>query len=250
MRKLKVAILEDDPRLLLDLEYMVEELGLADIVAKSQYSSDFITLVETKNPEALFLDIDLLGDTMSGIDVCNRLNLPTLFISGKTKENLEKIEDLKIYNKHPIDFLTKPVREEKLKLVFEKFIEQIQYFQQSNFLQVKLRNGYIEKIRQSDIIYIESIPNSASNSKNIFTKNSHNPFEISKIGMDDFFEIGLSKDNFIKTHQSFIVNKDYLHFSNLKKGENSVEIKFQIDSREYCEIISLSREFLQKIRKY
>lgn len=250
MRKLKVAILEDDPRLLLDLEYMVEELGLADIVAKSQNSSDFITLVETKKPEALFLDIDLLGDTMSGIDVCNRLNLPTLFISGKTKENLEKIEDLKIYNKHPIDFLSKPVREERLKRVFEKFIEQIQYFQKSNFLKVKLRNGITEKIKQSDIIYIESIPNSTSNSKNIFTKNSINPLEISKMGMDDFFEIGLSKENFIKTYQSYIVNKDYLNLTTLKKGDNLAEIKFQIDAKEYTKKISLSREFLQKIRKY
>ena len=207
MRKLKVAILEDDTRLLLDLVFMVEELGLADIVAKSQNSSDFITLVETQKPEVLLLDIDLLGDTMSGIDVCNRLNLPTLFISGKTKENLEKIEDLKIYNKYPIDFLTKPVREEKLKLVFEKFVKMMAIQNGENthkinpaFLVIKTREANKHSIKIDTIAYLDT----KTDDGNRILLNSGEVIETPRGKFSDFLD--KLPPYFLKINKSIIIN--------------------------------------------
>lgn len=250
MKQLNIAILEDSPILLKDLIGYIEDLKLANIKVKAQNTTDFLEkLNEASTIDAVVLDIDIHGDSMNGIDVANHLKLPTLFISGKTKNYLNEIEDLRLFHDQPVEFLTKPIRDDKLKLVFEKFVEQIKSHEKSNFFEVKLHNGVTEKIKQCDIVYITSVPNSKKNSKNIFTKNQETPFEVSKINMDEFFERGLSKEKFTKTHQSFIINLDYFDLNGLKRGESTFEIKYFVENKELKEKISLSREYLQNIRK-
>jgi DNA-binding LytR/AlgR family response regulator len=207
MRKLKVAILEDDIRLLLDLAYMVKDLNLADIVVKSKSSDDFINQVELQKPDVLFLDIDLNGDSMNGVDVCNRLNLPTLFISGKTKEYLHEIEEIKIYNNHPIDFLLKPVREEKLKLVFGKFLKMIAIQNGENthkvnpeFLVVKTREANKHSIKIDSIAYLDT---KTDDGNRIFL-NSGEVIETPRGKFSDF--LNKLPPYFLKINKSTIIN--------------------------------------------
>lgn len=250
MKQLNIAILEDNPTLLIDLVGYIEDLKLANIKVKALNTADFLEkLNEASTIDAVVLDIDIDGDSMNGIDVANHLKLPTLFISGKTKNFLNEIEDLRLFHDQPVEFLTKPVREDKLKLVFEKFEEQINNFGRDKFFEVKLKNGFYEKLNQSDIIYIESIPNSTNNSKNIFTLNDEKPFEVSNNSMEDFFKMGLSRDRFTKTHQSYILNNKYFDVKKIPKGKNVVEIKYNIESKGFTKVIQLSREFLKSIRK-
>ena len=250
MKKLNVAVLEDSPTLLKDLIENIKHLGLAKVLAHATNTDDFIAKVkQNPNIDALILDIDIIGDSMNGIDVANSIQLPTLFISGKTKDYINGIEDLRIYNEQPIEFLTKPVKDERLKKVFEKFERQIKNFEKEVFIVLKLANGFEEKVKQQDIIYIESIPNSTSNNKLIFLDTHEEPIEVSKTSMNDFFDKGLSKENFEKTHQSYIINKSFLNLRNIKRGDQKYKFKYFVNENEVNSEISLSREFLQKMRK-
>lgn len=249
MEQLNIAILEDNPILLKDLIGYIKDLKLASIKVQAQNTTDFLEKLKGVNIDAIVLDIDISGDSMNGIDVANHLNLPTLFITGKTKEYLSEIEELRLFHDQPVEFLTKPIREDKLKIVFEKFETQIKNFVKAKFLEIKLKNGFHEKLNQADIVLIESIPNSKNNSKNIFTSSDNKPFEVSNKSMEDLFKMGLSEESFTKVHQSYILNNRYLDIKRVHKGGNNFEIKYDVQNKEQTKEISLSREYLKSIRK-
>lgn len=161
MKKLNVAVLEDSPTLLNDLIENIKHLDLANVLAHATNTEDFIAKVkQNSNIDALILDIDIIGDSMNGIDVANSIQLPTLFISGKTKDYINGIEDLRIYNDQPIEFLTKPVKDERIKKVFEKFERLVFLFKENGFITTNNNSEFIAiktKTAKKQSIKIESI---------------------------------------------------------------------------------------------
>lgn len=245
---LNVAVLEDNPILLKELDAQINELKLAKVIFKSQYSDDFIQKMDQYKNEidALILDIDLSGDSMSGIDVANQYDLPVLFITGKTREYIERIEESKLSSKYPIDFLTKPSSEDKLTTIFEKFSTQIQAYKNNYIIELKFVNNFRKSIPQDDIILIESVSGSNSNDKLVYLKSSEEPKKVSKLSLENFFDKGLSKEKFTKTHQSFLINNDY--FNDYKKGESSYKFSFIAGGIHQTKTILISKENQYKRR--
>lgn len=249
--KLKVAVLEDSELLLDELIYKIKHYDLADVCVYATNSSDFLEGFDQKKTiiEALVLDIDLTGDSMNGIDIAHHLKLPVLFITGKTREYIDRIEDLKIFNEEPIEFLTKPGSDEKLIKVFQKFHRQIKTSNKSKYLELNFKDSLFKRIQQDEIILIRRKKGSVSNNKEIFLKSHSEPLEVSKIAMNKFFELGLSQDKFLKTHQSYIVNKDYLNVHQIKSGQHYYTIEFEQKDKSKTMKIDLSREFLEELKK-
>ena len=81
--KWKVGLLEDNQALLKDLKSIVEQLDSIQVVCYATNSSDFIAKVESTQPQILLLDIDLVNDSMTGLDVAKLLKRPVIFVSGK-----------------------------------------------------------------------------------------------------------------------------------------------------------------------
>jgi DNA-binding LytR/AlgR family response regulator len=168
MKKMNIALLEDNPILLKDLIGYIEDLKLANIKVKAQNTTSFLEkLKETSGVDAVVLDIDINGDSMNGIDLANHLNLPTLFISGKTKNYLNEIEDLRLFHEQPVEFLTKPLKEDKLKKVFEKFERLISQQNnektsinstQSEYLVIKTREAKKQSIKVAEIAFLDTEP--------------------------------------------------------------------------------------------
>lgn len=245
---LNVAVLEDNPILLKELVAKINELKLAKVIFKSQYSADFIENLDQNinNIDALLLDIDLSGDSMSGIDIANQYDLPVLFITGKTREYIERIEESKLSSKHPIDFLTKPSSDDKLTTIFEKFRTQIQAYKNNYIIELKFVNDFRKSIPQDDIILIESVPGSNSNDKLVYLKSSEEPKKMSKLSLENFFDKGLSKEKFTKTHQSFLINNEY--FKEYKKGDAEYKFSFIAGGIQQTKTISISKENQYKRR--
>src|SRR5947209_4429787 len=123
--KLRAAILEDNKQLLKDLKQSLEVTGLIEVVAWSCTSDEFREKVEATKPEAIILDIDLGPDGMTGIDVAHELKLPVLFVSGKTRDFLQGIEDLNLNSSITVEHVSKPISVEKLNKILPKFINEI-----------------------------------------------------------------------------------------------------------------------------
>lgn len=210
MKKLKVAILEDSKLLLDDLKADIEKTDLLEIVFCSQTSEDFIEKAKSSHLDAVLLDIELNGDSMSGIDVSHKLGLPTLFISGKTREFLSEIEDVTFSLDVPVGHILKPINARKLEKVLPKFIAEVGRYTKSiakQVITIRVDREW-EKIKQEDIVFIETITD-GSNNKTIYFTN-RKPGTLHNFSFSKMEEKGFDLDLFVEPHFSYRVNKNYV----------------------------------------
>lgn len=210
MSKLKVAVLEDSHLLIEEMRYMLRDTKLVDVVVASQTCEEFIQKVKQTKVDALILDIDISGDSMSGMDVAYHLKLPVLFASGKTKDNLEGIEDLTLEDWSIVEHLTKPIKKEKLEKMLPRFIERIWAHEKKQRINLKVRGGMVlTDINLNSVAYICSGEGSDGRSSN---KEIHFVDRPPEVVVDKSFtaleEMGFSKQKFIESHQSYWVNID------------------------------------------
>lgn len=158
MTKLKVAVLEDDRELLEDLIESVKESGLAEVIIKSMNSDDFIAKVRAATQvDLLMLDIELSEESRTGIDVAHKLKLPVLFVSGRTRENLDGIEELNMDLNLPVEHVMKPITATKLKRILPKIAEEIRLRQKSTQIRLRLARGKTkELVDLSSIVFFQA----------------------------------------------------------------------------------------------
>lgn len=211
MSKLKVAILEDSKLLLKELKNDLDATGLVDVVVWAVEAEEFIEKVKKSRPEALLLDIDLSGSSMNGLDIANRLQLPVLFVSGKTGEFYGRIEELNLNSKNIVDHITKPITLMKLQKLLPKFIDQIRSSQNAQYAYLNFGESKRNKLAISDIVFLESdkAHGAASNNKRIYFKNRppETLLDFSFVRMD---EKGLTLSQFITCHKSYRVNVSHI----------------------------------------
>lgn len=207
MEKLRVAILEDNKELLKDLKQNLEETRLVTVSVWAHNSEEFIQKMSASVVDALLLDIDLGGDSMSGLDIANKFKLPVLFVSGKTKEYYQNIEDLNINTSITVEHITKPITLDKLNKILPKFIKEITTLSKTKNVMLNFGKKKIEKIEIDSIVFIETETGDGgkSGNKKIYFSN-RKPETLIDIDFDDLSEKGLDKQTFIKPHRSYRVN--------------------------------------------
>jgi len=211
MSKLKVAILEDSPILLKDLKENLEETGLIEVITWATNSEEFLAKAEKTKPEALILDIDLNGDSMNGIDVANKLKLPVLFCSGKTRDYIQGIENLDSNFTIPVFHISKPITTEKLEKILPKFINQTNNYRKTKFVYLDFAKTKRNKIPVDSIVFIETETGNSgkSNNKRIYFKD-RKPETLFNIALEKINELGLDKTKFIKIRSSHRVNAELI----------------------------------------
>ncbi len=230
MSKIKVAILEDSKHLLKELKQNLDKTQLVDVVVWALNSDEFFEKRKGEIIEALILDIDINGDSMTGIDIANNQKLPVLFVSGKTKEFYEKIEDLNLNSDKIIEHISKPITIGKLNKILPKFIAQINAANSTKFVFLNLKdietgeNAKRVKIEINDIVYIgtDKKMGAESNNKVIYFTN-RKPALLVDFSFTKMEEIGLPLNTFIKTHKSFRVNETKIE--EYDKTDHTIKVK-------------------------
>jgi len=211
MSKLKIAILEDNKLLLKDLKQNLTDSGLVEVVAWAVDTEEFLNKVKKSSPEALLLDIDIGGDSLTGLDIAHILQLPVLFVSGKTKDFYAGIEELNLNSEKIVDHISKPITLEKLNKILPKFIRQIRSTQKHQYAYLDFRDSKRNKIALSDIVFLESDKRfgAETNNKRVYFTNRppETLVDFSFVKMEDK---GLSKNQFITIHKSFRVNASHI----------------------------------------
>lgn len=209
MSKLKAGILEDNKLLLKELKMNLEETGLVSVVVFGHDANDFVEKVRASDVDALVLDIDLIGDSMSGLDVASLLNKPVLFASGKTRDYINEIEHHNLNSDTPVEHVTKPVTLDKLRLILPKFIQRIEYHRRNTSISLDFSGAKNQLIQLDDIVFVETLEGSGgkSGNKRIHFVNRKPEILIDK-SFNELEALGLSKQRFIKPHRSFRVNPD------------------------------------------
>jgi len=208
---IKVAILEDNPHQLKERINDIRDSDIASVVAFATNSSDFLEKIESKLPDVLFMDIDLQGDSTSGIELAYHLKLPVLFLSGKNADYLKDIEKLKREFDIPVDHMTKPIVTDDFVPHARKFLEEVRQHLRRRSVSLQFKGSGTDSVPTDSIVYMESCEGGEgkSNNKRIYFNNRRPEilvdFSFSK--MDSF---GLDSTVFITTHQSYRVNVNKL----------------------------------------
>ncbi|HEY5326997.1 MAG TPA: LytTR family DNA-binding domain-containing protein, partial [Mucilaginibacter sp.] len=184
-----------------------------NIVATETNADSGIEAIQAYQPDMIFLDIQMPGK--SGFDLLkafNNINFEIIFITAYDQYGIQAIKF------SALDYLLKPVNINELKLAVEKARQKIIAKQKdyniANLLEyIKAGNKEIPKIALptlQEIMYVRVdniIRCEASNNYTLFYLQNGEKVLVCKT-LKEFAEL-LTPHNFIRTHQSHLVN---LHF--------------------------------------
>ncbi len=237
---LKIAICDDDLRFAGNLETLVmaESWGLG-IRVETEVFADGKTLVEHiragEHYGLIFLDIEMEQvDGISAARFIRETDRSVLFIYISGYDNYLK----ELFEVEPFRFLSKPLDKELFCRYYKEACQRIgesQVFYQFTF------NKEIHKVALKDVVYFES----RNRVVYIFFTDGHSEYFYGKLNSVEK-ELADSRRYFMRIHQSFLVNYDYIkkmNFFNVTVyiADNEVELKISEDRqkevrRKLCEI--------------
>ncbi len=125
---MKVIIIEDELPAQAKLENMLSKQGDISVLARLGSVKESIAWLENNSmPDLAFVDIQLSDDHSFEIFRKTKVSFPVIFTTAYDKYLLESLE----FNS--IDYLLKPITEEKLKRALDKVKKLEQHFVQGNF---------------------------------------------------------------------------------------------------------------------
>ncbi|MBS1571380.1 MAG: LytTR family transcriptional regulator DNA-binding domain-containing protein [Bacteroidetes bacterium] len=224
-RTFKIALLEDNNRLLERLSGYILKLQNIELVVKSRNSDDFFEQLKTSSPDILVTDLDLGNDSMTGMEVAQELKIPVFFASVNTAEYVENMEYLKRDTEICIDHITKPFTEEQFEKSFIRFLKEVEFFSNLQYVYLDFNKTKRNKILIDDIVFLSSDKQLGSESNN---KQIHFINKSSEVLIDFSFskmeEKGLLSSQFLTIHKSFRVNKNYITRYHSKTQEIEVKV--------------------------
>ena len=242
---MKAFLVDDEPlardRLRSLLDHSKSEV---EIIGESGQASDAVEQINKLKPDVVFLDIQMPG--LDGFDVVSLLEKPIPYIVFVTAYDQYAI---KAFEVHALDYLTKPVRLERLtecvarlkdfsqlKLRQSESLEHVLEEQKEKPLHVltakKGRGIHILDI--NDVLYIEA------DDKLLYAHTSDKKFRIE--GTLDLLEQRLSDGRFIRSHRSYLVNVKYIS-ELIPWFSGSYEIKLKNGAQ-----ISVSRRRVKEVK--
>lgn len=198
MEKLSCLIIEDEPLAAEILQEYIAQFTFLELKGTCGHVVGAMEILNTNNIDIIFLDIHL--PQIKGIDFIKTLESPPVIIITSAHKQYA----LDGYALNVADYLLKPIEFSRFETAVTKAVERCRHHAEPNDLRENPHlffnvNKQKIKIYTSDIIYIESLKEYikiVTNEKTIITK-------FPMIGI----EARLSKQEFIRTHRSFIVAK-------------------------------------------
>lgn len=206
---IKTLIIEDKPYTRKALKSLIELLdkGLI-IVGECGNVKEAITVVNACKPDLIFLDINLPdGNAFDFLTQTETLNFKVVFITAHNKYALQALK------MGAIDYILKPVDIDELEVAIDKVIKSNKPIQkieinkvkeqiESNRLVISLQDGY-QVININDLKFCKSDKGYTTfyltNNKTILASKPIKHF------IDKF-----PASKFVRTHQSCVVNLDYV----------------------------------------
>ncbi|MDN5200959.1 LytTR family DNA-binding domain-containing protein [Fulvivirgaceae bacterium BMA10] len=193
-----------------------------EVVGEATNGQEGLELIEKLDPDLVFLDIEMPG--LNGFEMLQKLDNPPTVIFTTAYEEYA----IKAFQENSIDYLLKPIEEERLKTSLDKLkkfnnrtssenidsvlslIEQLKPKPDLVSFPVKVGDRII-MVKLEDIVYFEA----ADKYVNLYT-NANQTFLIDQSLSELVIKL---PENFLRVHRGNIVNKNYIkefqkHFNN------------------------------------
>ena len=164
----KAIVIDDEPAARRLMKNLLQEYGeLVEVIAEAGNGTDAIKKIEELKPDLIFLDIQM--PDLTGFEVLDQLNHRPNIIFTTAYEQYA----IKAFENFSIDYLLKPIKEERLKMSIEKLqqfgrlnpainigglqdiIRQLQAPQKATALPIKTGDRII-LLRFENIAYLEA----------------------------------------------------------------------------------------------
>lgn len=229
MRMINCLIVEDEPLAQNILETYIAANKKLTLIKKCNTAIDAFEALHHYPIDLLFLDIKMPG--LNGIDFIKSLKNPPAVIFTTAFSEFAVVS----YELEAIDYLIKPITEER----FNKSLEKL-FKQQSKSVEEKVDytyfkvSGKLVKVPHASILYAQSIKDYLM----LYTQNGN---FIVHMTMKYLSEL-LPEELFIRVHRSFLVNRFFISSigkARIEIGENEIPI-----GESYREVINQLREKL------
>ena len=231
------AILVDDERLARkELRSMLAEHEIIDVVGEAETVTQAAELVHAKNPDVLFLDIQLPGET--GFDLLDRIT-PACKIIFVTAFDEYAIRAFEV---NALDYLLKPINPARLAQAIERLTTQIAApaspvraleYEDRLFIEVDERSRFL---KVSDIILITAM----GDYSRIFSCDGQKSLVLKPL---KDWEERLPSKHFTRIHRSTIINVNYV-----ERLESWFNRSYRIHIRQIPEPLVMSRRYAARFK--
>ena len=198
--KIKCILIDDEPFALDILEDDLKAFESVEVLEKFLSAEDVAKFLNENQVDLMFSDIQMPG--LLGTQMVRNLENPPLVIFT-TAYHQFAVEGFEL---SAVDYLMKPIRKERLKEALQK-VEYILQLRQKNientsknFILLNIEYKKV-KIFLDEILYVEGLKDYVK----IYLENRVHPL-LTRSNLRGM-EQKLSQDNFLRIHNSFIVNK-------------------------------------------
>ena len=213
MKKIKVILVDDERLARAELKRALSNYSDLEVVAEAGNAEEAAALIERHRPELIFLDIQMPGK--SGFDLLEMLGqVPeVVFVTAFDQYAV------KAFEADALDYLVKPVRDERFAKVIEKIKNKLDAAQSPAERQLFVKDGNkCHFIKLADVFLIESMDNYARiyfKDQTTYLKRSLNQLEA-----------GLDEGLFFRVNRSQIINLDFIReVHQLPKGKLNFILK-------------------------
>ena len=231
------AILVDDERLARkELRSMLAEHEIVDVVGEAETVAQAAELVHAKNPDLIFLDIQLPGET--GFDLLEKIS-PACKIIFVTAFDAYAIRAFEV---NALDYLLKPINPARLAQAIERVamheaapaapVRALEY-EDRLFIEVDDRSRFL---KVSDIIVITAMGDYSQ----IFSCDGEKSLVLKSLRD---WEERLPAKHFTRIHRSTIINVDYV-----ERVESWFNRSYRIHIRQMPEPLVMSRRYAARFK--
>jgi two-component system LytT family response regulator len=242
MHPLKTLIIEDEPAIRKELEWLVSQEKSLQLEGTAHSVERALQVIKEINPHLILMDIQLTDGT--AFDILNQLEEPAFHVIFITAFDHFAIKAIKF---GALDYLLKPIDNEEFAATIQKlnnkkdtdYSDQIAIAKEQNEKKAISMTATLcitsvdclQMIRLGDITYL-----SGEGSYTQFHLENNKKVTASK--PLKYYEDLLPAEFFLRTHQSYVVNKNYVD-KYLKTGvlvmKDFSEIPVALRRREYVQ---------------
>jgi two-component system, LytTR family, response regulator len=232
---IKVIIIDDEKHCIITLQHILSQMPDIEILATTQDSTTAKSLIETHEPDIVFIDIEM--PHLNGFDVLNQFEVMPFKVVFTTAYDQYAIKALRL---NALDYLLKPIDKKDIADVIDKYknkelitskdqVQNVQLFA-NGIMQDTVAlatNKGLQFVKINEIMYLQA--ESCYTHITMDDKTKH----VASKTMSIFEEVLQDNPLFFRAHKSYIINLKYIKQYN--KGEGG-ELVMQDGN-----IISLSR---------
>jgi two-component system, LytTR family, response regulator len=237
MTNLKAIIVDDERLARLNLKKLLIKHPEIEIAGEASSCQSALDLINMYNPQLVFLDIQLSGET--GFDLLELIDhsIKIIFVTAFDEYAIRAFEV------NAIDYLLKPVNPERLELSIDRVItrenaqkKESRSYEYSDSIYVRLNNYASKFIKISSISFIEPVGNYSK----IVTSEGKHCLVLKTLKR---WQEELPDSNFVRIHRSSIVNLE--HVDHIEKNPDTGHVAFLKNKPEPIEV---SRRYAKKLK--